>query len=200
MPDPDDRPRKVPVRDKRRDPKGDAAPVATASSVPPVGADAERDRREEKHDYLGDLQRLQAEFENYRKRMMRDQAGITERATGRLLENLLPILDNFERAISHGEGGEGVALVFRQLRDTLAREGLEEVPALGERFDPQVHEAIAAHEDREVAEPIVREVSRRGYAYKGQLLRPAMVVVATPSADRSDVAAEEAVSEDHGDN
>lgn len=163
---PDEPIRKVPVRDKR----------GGAETSP---------QEEKKHDYLGDLQRLQAEFENYRKRIMREQAGITERATGRLLERLLPVLDNFERAIAHGEGGDGVALVFRELRETLAKEGLDEIGALGAPFDPRVHEAIAAHEDPGVLEPIVREVSRRGYSFKGQVLRPAMVVVATPPEDLS---------------
>ncbi|HEX2241619.1 MAG TPA: nucleotide exchange factor GrpE [Actinomycetota bacterium] len=196
MTDPTNEPRKVPVRDLRGVKRSSEAPTE------PSPSEANADPTEEKHDYLGDLQRLQAEFENYRKRMMRDQAGIAERAAGRLMERLLPVLDNFERAIAHGEGGEGVALVFRELKETLAKEGLEEVSADGLEFDPQVHDAIAAHEDPDVEQPLVKEVSRRGYSYKGQLLRPAMVVVATPASaagEDEDAVQEEKLTETHED-
>jgi molecular chaperone GrpE len=132
------------------------------------------------HDYLDDLRRVQAEFDNYRKRMMKQQAELAERATVRLVERLLPILDNFERAISHGEGGDGVALVFKELKGALEAEGVEEIPAEGVPFDPRVHEAVESHEDENVKEPTSRSVYRRGYRLKGHVIRPAMVVVARP--------------------
>ncbi|MFN2593849.1 MAG: nucleotide exchange factor GrpE [Actinomycetota bacterium] len=132
------------------------------------------------HDYLADLQRLQAEFDNYRKRMMKDQSAAAARATARLIENLLPVLDNFERAIAHGEGGAGVELVFKELGSVLEREGLKEVPGEGSVFDPQIHEAVETRDEEGVSEPVVRTVYRRGYSFKDLLVRPAMVIVARP--------------------
>jgi molecular chaperone GrpE len=187
--------RGFPVRDKRR-----SSPTDGASDVPvtlpkddkdPVVGRAEPVER----DYLDDLRRVQAEFDNYRKRMMKQQAELSERATVRLVERLLPILDNFERAISHGEGGEGVALVFKELKGALEAEGVEEIPSEGVPFDPRIHEAVESHEDENVEEPISQRVYRRGYRIKDHVIRPAMVVVARPmDASSDDVGA--SVSED----
>jgi molecular chaperone GrpE len=193
--------RGFPVRDKRRSsPTGaagrDREPAEDgARDVPvklpkddkdPVVGRAEPVER----DYLDDLRRVQAEFDNYRKRMMKQQAELAERATVRLVERLLPILDNFERAISHGEGGEGVALVFKELKGALEAEGVEEIPSEGVPFDPRVHEAVESHEDENVEEPISQSVYRRGYRMKNHVIRPAMVVVARPlDAASGDVAA-----------
>lgn len=172
--------RGVPIKVKVEDKRHTAKP---AEDVASREAEEEEEILESvaEHDYLGDLQRLQAEFDNYRKRMMKEQAAASARAGARLVEHLLPVLDNFERAIAHGEGGAGVELVFKELRSTLEREGLEEIAAEGSAFDPQVHEAVESHEDPNVAEPTVQSVYRRGYRFNGQLLRPAMVVVAHPS-------------------
>jgi molecular chaperone GrpE len=192
--------RGFPVRDKRRSsPTGEAGrdrePTEDgAGDVPlklpkddkdPVVGRAEPVER----DYLDDLRRVQAEFDNYRKRMMKQQAELVERATVRLVERLLPVLDNFERAISHGEGGEGVALVFKELKGALETEGVEEIPSEGVPFDPRVHEAVESHEDENVEEPISQRVYRRGYRMKDHVIRPAMVVVARPlDAASGDVA------------
>lgn len=143
-----------------------------AESAPPLQADK---------DFLDDLKRVQADFENYRKRVMRDQANVAARATAAVIEDLLPVLDNFERAISHGEGGEGVELVFKQLRSVLEREGLEEIAAEGAEFDPNVHEAVESREQPGLEAPTVVDLFRRGYLFKGQLLRPAMVAVGRPA-------------------
>jgi molecular chaperone GrpE len=183
--------RGFPVRDKRRSsPTGAAArdgdqvedeardvPV----ELPKEGKDPVVGRAEPaERDYLDDLRRVQAEFDNYRKRMMKQQAELAERATVRLVERLLPVLDNFERAISHGEGGDGVALVFKELKGALEAEGVEEIPSEGVPFDPRVHEAVESHEDEDVEEPISQSVYRRGYRMKDHIIRPAMVVVARP--------------------
>ena len=166
---------KVKVKDKRRTAQKAAPPVA-GPDIP-----VEQEPEEPKGEYLDDLKRLQAEFDNYRKRMMRDQASVAGRAAGRLVESLLPVLDNFERAIAHGEGGEGVELVFKELKATLEKEGLEEVPDEGVTFDPNVHEAVESRPTEGLEEPTCIEIYRRGYTFKGQLLRPAMVVVGRPT-------------------
>jgi molecular chaperone GrpE len=138
------------------------------------------------HDYLNDLKRLQAEFDNYRKRMMREQTEIAGRAGARLVERLLPVLDNFERALAHTED-DGMVLVHRELMSVLGSEGLRPIAALGAPFDPNLHEAVESHEEAGVAEPTVVKVYRTGYEFNGKVMRPAMVVVARPAEDASEV-------------
>lgn len=135
----------------------------------------------EERDLLDDLQRVQADFANYKKRMLREQTEIASRASRSLIERLLPVLDNLELAIAHGETGGGVDLVFKELMTVLGSEGLEPLESDGSPFDPTVHEAVEIHDDDSVDEQTVTKTYRRGYALKGRLIRPAMVVVARPS-------------------
>ena len=137
----------------------------------------------ERDEYLAHLQRTQAEFDNYRKRMLRDQTTHLERATAGLVEQLLPVLDSFELAL--GSGGtdverlrKGVELVYGELLGALEKAGLERIEALGKPFDPEEHEAVMHVED-DGGEPGVRDVVRSGYRFKGRVIRPAMVKVAT---------------------
>jgi molecular chaperone GrpE len=163
--------REVRVTDKRRAAMDHAGEPAAEDE--PLSPDAERN-------YLDDLQRLQAEFENYRKRMVREQTAMVQRAGERLVEKLLPVLDHIEAAIAHGEGGKGVQMVHEDLRRVLAEEGVEEIPAEGEVFDPTVHDAFESQEDPDAKEPVVRKVLRRGYRMRDRVIRPAWVVVARP--------------------
>lgn len=133
--------------------------------------------------YLDDLQRVAAEFENYRKRAAREREEIIDRASQRVVQSMLPVLDSFDRAFSHRAqtpGEEqllaGVRGTFHQLMDILAGEGLEAVPGVGEDFDPAIHEATAVVGDAD-GHLVVAEELRRGYLLKGRLLRPAMVMV-----------------------
>jgi molecular chaperone GrpE len=137
----------------------------------------------ERDEYLAHLQRTQAEFDNYRKRMLRDQTAHLERATAGLVEQLLPVLDAFELAL--GSAGtdvdrlrKGVELVYAELLGVLEKAGLERIEAHGKPFDPEEHEAVM-HVEGEGGEPGVRDVVRSGYRLKGRVLRPAMVKVAT---------------------
>jgi molecular chaperone GrpE len=137
----------------------------------------------ERDEYLAHLQRTQAEFDNYRKRTLRDQTAHLERAAGSLIEQLLPVLDSFELAL--GSGGtdverlrKGVELVYGEFLGALEKAGLERIEALGKPFDPEEHEAVM-HVDDDGGEPGVRDVVRSGYRFKGRVLRPAMVKVAT---------------------
>ena len=152
-----------------------ALPSEGDASLTAVEEEGEKNR-----DYLQDLLRVQAEFDNFRKRTFRERQQAENRGKRVLLEHLLPVLDNFERAIAHGEGGAGVELVFRELKSSLEREGLAEIPAEGKAFDPQVHEAVESMEDPEVDEATVTQVYRRGYTFGDEVVRPAMVVVARP--------------------
>jgi molecular chaperone GrpE len=135
----------------------------------------------ERDEYLNDLKRVAADFENYRKRVARDQEGLVARAHERLVEELLPVLDDLERALEaaaqHEEAKleEGVRLVHRELVEALAREGLVEVETDGQ-FDPHVHEALVS-QPSEQEDGSVIEVLQKGYRLGDRVLRPARVVV-----------------------
>jgi molecular chaperone GrpE len=135
----------------------------------------------ERDEYLNDLKRVAADFENYRKRVARDQEGRVARAHERLVKELLPVLDDLERALEaaaqHEEAKleEGVRLVHRELVEALAREGLVEVETDGQ-FDPHVHEALVS-QPSEQEDGSVIEVLQKGYRLGDRVLRPARVVV-----------------------
>ncbi|MCJ7439428.1 MAG: nucleotide exchange factor GrpE [Acidimicrobiia bacterium] len=140
----------------------------------PEVRDVERELREA-------AQRVQADFENYRKRVRREQNAIVERATEGLVEQLLPVLDSFELALDMlGDAEEkvrkGVELVYAELLGVLERAGLERIATDGSPFDPNVHEAVLSEEGD--GDPVVAETMRGGYRLKGKVLRPAMVKVA----------------------
>ena len=118
--------------------------------------------------------RLQADFENYRKRQASVQADEIDRATGRVVEDLLPVLDACEAAFTHG--ADGVEPIWSALLGVLQRQGLEVLDLQGKRFDPAEAEAVV-HEPGDEAEPVVVEVLRTGYRWKGKVLRAAMVRV-----------------------
>jgi molecular chaperone GrpE len=131
----------------------------------------------ERDEYLDALRRLQADFENYKKRMDKQRTEHVERAAGELVSRLLPVCDTADLAIAHG-GGEEVKQVWTALMEALERMGLERIDPVGVPFDPTVHDAVA-HEpgDGGGGEPEVVEVFRTGYRWKGRVLRAAMVKV-----------------------
>jgi molecular chaperone GrpE len=135
-----------------------------------------------------DLLRLKAEFDNYRKRAQRDMALAGEVATARLLSELLPALDDVERARHHGELEGGFKAVADHLEKAVAGTGLERFGAPGEPFDPTRHEALTSVEDAEVDHEVVKDLYRAGYAHAGRVLRPAQVVVSTPAHPSADAA------------
>jgi molecular chaperone GrpE len=169
---------------------GDGGEVAEGelldATEPVAGGDAGSELLQaiaERDEYLAHLQRTQAEFDNYRKRQLRDQTLHLERANASLVEQLLPVLDSFELAL--GSGGtdverlrKGVELVYGELLGALEKAGLQRIEALGKPFDPEEHEAVMHVED-DGGEPGVRDVVRSGYRFKGRVIRPAMVKVAT---------------------
>lgn len=136
--------------------------------------------RAESAQYLDDLKRLQAEFENFRKRMVREQSQVFERAVVGVVERILPVLDNFDLAlIAAGTTQDfasmvrGVELVYSELRDALAKLGLERMEVVGKPFDPACHEAVMHDGDGET----VLDEMRPGYTFAGRVVRPAMVKV-----------------------
>ena len=156
----------------------DADPTADAQDVCiELGAEAEADNNLESDRYLADLQRLSAEFSNFRKQADRRSAEVVTRARADLVERLLPILDSCDAAVSQGD--EGVGSIRKAMLHVLEPLGLEVVDPRGHAFDPTHHEAMThepAEEDNDVG-PVVVEVLRRGYIWEGQVLRPAMVKV-----------------------
>jgi molecular chaperone GrpE len=131
----------------------------------------------ERDEYLDGLRRVQAEFENYRKRIMKQQADHEQRATESLVATLLPVLDACDAAVT--QRVEGVDAIAGALHDTLAKQGLVRMEADGAPFDPERHEAVV-HEPADSADaagPTVAEVLRTGYEWNGRVLRPAMVKV-----------------------
>ena len=138
----------------------------------------------ERNEYLDTLRRVQAEFENYRKRVIKEQTALVDRATSGLVEQLLPVLDSFELALKNLDSAgsddiesvrKGVELVYAELLGVLEKAGLSRIEAEGKPFDPNVHEAVM-QEDGD-GEPVVTDVLRTGYTLKGRVLRPAMVKV-----------------------
>ena len=152
-------------------------PVEQQDAVVDVLAAAEKERDE----YLDALQRLKAEFDNYRKRVARDQQELAARAHERLVRELVPVLDDLERALEsaaeHEEGKleDGVRLVHRALSDALAREGLAEIETAG-KFDPHTQEALLSQPSDE-EEGTVIQVLQKGYTLGDRVLRPARVVI-----------------------
>jgi molecular chaperone GrpE len=178
------------------DPTADAARAPASAEEAQEGASGSEPRTQaaslearlaevesQRDEYLGDLQRLAADFDNYRKRSLRDQEALVAHAHERLVRELLPILDDLERALDAAEVHDeasvvgGVKLVQRALLASLEREGLAEIEADG-AFDPHVHEALLA-QPGDGAEPgSVLQVVQKGYRLGDRVLRPARVVVA----------------------
>jgi molecular chaperone GrpE len=137
----------------------------------------------ERDEYLDLLQRVQADFENYRKRAAREQERLVAHAHERLVRELLPVLDDLERALEAAERHEeaqlveGVKLVEKALRGALAKEGLREIPT-NDAFDPHVHEAVLAKPGDGAERGSVLEVVQRGYSLGDKVVRPARVIVA----------------------
>jgi len=159
--------------------------ASAAATVEAQSTETER-LKAEREALLDRLARLQAEFDNARKRAAREQQEFREFAAADVIKGLLPTLDSFERALKAPAGGagdfrNGIELIYKQLQDALQKAGVQPIPALGEPFDPRVHEAIEMVDTREVPDHHVLEELQRGYKFKDRLLRPAMVRVARNS-------------------
>jgi molecular chaperone GrpE len=176
----------IKVTDKRR--FADVADASGSGGEPdPGSADADdatdAGAAREVDEYRAHLQRLQAEFDNYRKRVLREQTTAVEMAAEPVMRRLLEVLDDFELALLHAAEDvdqdrllKGVELVYAKLVDALAAEGLERIEAEGEPFDPSLHEALMQTGEGE-GDPRVAEVFRPGYTLRGRVIRPAGVRV-----------------------
>jgi len=183
---------RIRVTDKRRfadldapgiDAPGIDAPADVEGAQ--VGDDLEAARGEAAQ-YLDHLRRLQAEFDNYRKRVQREQSQVMELAAEPVVRRLLEVIDDFELALMHGTEKpdydrflHGVELVYAKLLDSLRAEGLERIDAQGTPFDPELHEALLQTGEGD-GEPVVADVLRPGYTLRGRVIRPAGVRVERP--------------------
>ena len=156
----------------------------TVTAEEAIAADLDK-ARAEAESYLDDLRRLQADFDNYRKRTLREQTARAASASQALVARLLPVLDNFELAVSSAEHSrdfdrmlKGVEMVFGELREVMESEGLVKIEAEGKPFDPERHEAVIAVEQEGTEPGMVVDIVRTGYELRGKVLRPAMVKVA----------------------
>ena len=186
------------------EPERQPTPVDAA---PAEGADGDELRRVKAEiDHLREMYlRKLAEFDNYRKRIDRERQELRRTAAEGLVSELLPVLDNFERAVQHAEESEqaafreGVAMIARQFADILQRSGLETIDPTGQRFDPELHEAVQRIEGSEYAPGSIVGVFSRGYLFGGRLIRPAMVAVAVePVSPLGDGSRSQAIGADQG--
>jgi len=157
----------------------DAAPGDEPAAEHPLGAELEA-VRSELEERTRDLQRVSAEYANYRKRVDRDRGLVAEQALGSVIAALLPVLDDLDRARDHGDLVGPFGAVAEQLNTALGKFGLSPFGEKGDPFDPTRHEAVAHLTSAEVTEPTCIDVMRRGYLLGDRLLRPALVAVADP--------------------
>jgi molecular chaperone GrpE len=168
----------VTSRDEGGEPSGEEDPANEEQAL--RDKEQAEERSEQPEDYLALAQRVQADFENYRKRVARETAAAGERARSGLVRELLPIVDNLERALASAEEGEqhlaeGVRLVHSELIAVLERNGVQQFDPSGEKFDPAEHEALSMRDEGESG--LVVDVVEKGYRSNGTILRPARVVV-----------------------
>ena len=176
--------KKIPVSDSD---EHDARSSPGALGADPLENDDPMAEMQADLDRFKDLAlRSQADFENYKKRATREKEEATKYANASLLERLLPVVDNFDLGLtaarSEGESSpvySGMSLVFKQLSDFLADNGLQPIEAVGQKFDQNLHEAIAHEPSSKVPEGAVIRQTRRGYRFKDRLLRPSSVVVSS---------------------
>ena len=175
----------VVIRDKRKiDPVTGEAREVPAEATAPAGSAAEDDVPKAEalllEERTRDLQRVQAEYANYRKRAERERSAAGDVAVSRVLTELLPVLDDIDRARSHGDLTGGLKAISDQLELILSKLGLVGFGEEGDLFDPTIHEAVMHNESPDVSEPSCTTVMRKGYRHGDRLLRPAMVGVSDP--------------------
>lgn len=165
-------------------------PTATAAA----GGDARAAELEQQlAETTRQMQRLAADFENYRRRAASEKEELVRFAASRVLENFLPIVDNFERALNHAPGADpaafkqGIELIYRQMADFMVRQGVASMEAVGQTFDPNLHEAIGQVETTAQPDNSVMYEVQKGYFLNGRVLRHAMVQVASNPQDRNAV-------------
>ena len=163
--------------------ESEEAAEEAADSGKESGEEKEEEVKEEGKEESDDLRylRLMADFQNYKKRVEKEKRDLYSYANENIMNDLLTVMDNFERALEHDADEnfkEGIEMIFKQLSDVLEKDGLAEIPALGEEFDPNVHSAVMTEETEDYESGKVSGVMQKGYTLNGKVIRPAMVKVA----------------------
>jgi molecular chaperone GrpE len=170
------------IEDIEREMRETAQEAASDTPVAP-------EEPEPQDDYRNRYIRAVADFDNFRKRSDRERADFARYATANVLRDILPVLDNFDRALEHAEEGDdfhkGVLMIYKQLFDVLQKNGLRVIEETGVRFDPNIHEGVIREEDPSVPSHTVTAVLQKGYFLHDRLLRPAMVKVAVGGPERT---------------
>jgi molecular chaperone GrpE len=161
----------------------DVPEVSTDEKILTLEAELKQSK-EQAEDYYGRLQRLQAEFDNFRKRSQREKEDTLKYASERIIEAMLPVLDNFERAVASSQSSQdfkafsqGVEMILKQMKSGLEKEGLTPIEAVGQPFDPKLHDAVLQVDSEDYPENTVVEELQIGYYLKDKVLRPSMVKV-----------------------
>ena len=167
----------------------ETAGAAVAADTPDANAPSFEEVKRQRDDFYDRLLRKTAEFDNFRKRTERERQALAESAAADLIEELLPLVDDMERALKADAGAEGaeayrrgVEIIYKQLTDTLRRRGVRPIDAAGADFDPHFHQAVAHEPSADHREGEIIEEFRRGYMLGDRLLRPSMVKVAKGEA------------------
>ncbi len=182
--------------DRQAEAVGETSPPEPLVSIDPSTISAEqlgelKERAAKAEEHWERLLRIAADFENFKKRAAREKQDAIKFANETLVQKLIPVLDNFDSALSATQNAEaasaqslqtGVSMILQQLKQVLIDAGLEEVDATGKQFDPNLHEAVAQKETAEAPEGQVVQQLRKGFKLRDRLLRPASVVVAKPPA------------------
>lgn len=140
-------------------------------------------KEKECEEYLDMLKRTMADFDNFRKRTQKEKEGLYDEGFSEAVKQILPVLDNFERAVAYTDSEnksiiDGIEMILKMFKDVLQKMGVEEIPSMGEKFDPDYHNAIMHIEDDSLEENIIVDVMQKGYKYKDKILRYSMVKVA----------------------
>jgi molecular chaperone GrpE len=176
----------VTMENSEEEVKVDTESTNSTSSEEKADSDLEKklaEKQKECDDYLELLRRTKAEFDNYRKRTSKEKEALYDDGFADAMKEILPVLDNLERALSFSNSSsdglfEGVQMVTKMFIDSLAKVGVEEIKAEGQKFDPNYHNAVMHVEDESVEENIIVDVLQKGYKYKEKVIRYSMVKVA----------------------
>lgn len=159
-------------------------PAEASSDAPDTDEGLRQENTELKNRYLRTL----ADFDNLRKRTEREKADFARYATSGVLKDIIPVLDNFDRALEHSDADDefhkGIELIYKQLYDVLTKHGLRPIDEVGAHFDPNIHEAVVREEDSSVPSHTVTAILQKGYFLHDRLLRPALVKVAVGGPDQ----------------
>lgn len=168
-------------KEEKKETKKAASPDKASEYIAKLNEDLEEQKRLA-DEYYDSLKRNMADFDNYKKRIVKEKESMHTMVVAGIVEDLLPILDNFENALTHECNDDkfktGMEMIYNQIKDVISKYGVEEIESIGKEFDPMLHEAVMHIDDENFGEKEITEVFRKGYKIKDKVIRHAMVKVA----------------------